>query len=263
MTVLEAVILGLVQGLAEFLPISSSGHLIIVQNLLGLKNNMLSFDVLLHVGTLIPVFIVFWQEIFALIKRPFQKMTLLLIVGTLPAVIFTLLLGDIIDSLFAGGLFLAIGYVITGILLLVSDRLKLGKKTEKDMSIADALAIGTVQAIAITPGISRSGSTITGSLFMGLTKDAAASYSFLLSIPAILGATVLQLKDIVTGESSLVLIDFAPALAGFLTAAVSGYIAIRFMLNLIKKRKLKFFAVYVFILAAVLVVDYFTLGMII
>ena len=261
MSVLEAMVLGIVQGFAEFLPISSSGHLIILQNLFGIEGDVLAFDVLLHLATLIPVFIVFWQEIFALIKNPFQKTTALLIIGTLPAIIFTLLLGDLIDRMFQGGLFVALGYIITGLLLLASDKMAIGCKTAKDMTAAHALAIGAMQALAITPGISRSGSTIAGSLFVGLNKESAASFSFLLSIFGICGAMVLQLKDVLTGESALAMLGLGPMAAGFTAALVSGYIAIRFMMNLIKRRRLKFFAWYVFILAAAIVAVYFTTGM--
>ena len=259
MTVFQAIILGIVQGLTEFLPVSSSGHLTIVQNIFGMEGNMLTFNVLLHVGTLIPVAVVYWKEIFRLIKNPFQKMTALLIVGTLPAVAAALLLGDLLDALFAGGVFLAFAYIITGILLIACDKMPKGRKNEEDITFADALIVGTIQAIAITPGISRSGSTITGSVRRGMNKSTASMFSFLLSIPAILGAVVLQLKDVITGEAVFENIGMAAAVAGFLASMISGYLAIRFMLKLIKESKLKFFSYYVFALAAFILLDYFVL----
>ena len=262
MTILQAVILGIVQGLTEFLPVSSSGHLTIVQKIFGFEENLLTFNVLLHVGTLIPVAIVFWKDIVKLIKNPFQKMTVLLIVGTLPAVVVALFFGDLLDTLFAGGAFLAVAYVITGILLLACDKMPQGSKNEEDITFADALVVGTIQAIAITPGISRSGSTITGSVARGMKKSTASMFSFLLSIPAILGAVVLQLKDVISGEVVFENIGMAAATAGFLASMVSGYLAIRFMLKLIKESKLKFFSYYVFLLAAFIVFDHFVLKII-
>ena len=259
LSIIQAVILGIVQGLTEFLPVSSSGHLTIVQNIFGLEENMLAFNVLLHVGTLIPVAIVYWKEIFKLIKNPFQKMTALLIVGTLPAVVAALLFGDLLDTLFAGGVFLAFAYIITGILLMVCDKMPAGKKDEEDITFVDALTVGTIQAIAITPGISRSGSTITGSVACGMNKATASMFSFLLSIPAILGAVVLQLKDVVTGEADFGNIGMAAAVAGFLASMISGYLAIRFMLKLIKESKLKFFSYYVFALAVFILADHYIL----
>ena len=259
MTIIQAVILGIVQGLTEFLPVSSSGHLTIIQNIFGFEENLLAFNVLLHVGTLIPVAIVYWKEIFRLIKNPFQKMTALLIVGTLPAVAVALLLGDLLDALFAGGVFLAFAYIVTGVLLLACDKMPQGEKTEADITFVDALTVGTIQAIAITPGISRSGSTITGSVARGLNKSTASMFSFLLSIPAILGAVVLQLKDVITGEAVFGNISMSAAIAGFLASMISGYLAIRFMLKLIKESKLKFFSYYVFALAVFILLDHYVL----
>ena len=260
MSVFEAVILGIVQGLTEFLPVSSSGHLAIMQGLFGFEGyDLIAFDVLLHMGTLIPVIIIFWQEIWKLIKQPFQKMTLLLVIGTIPAVAGVLLLGDRIEVLFTGGLLLAAAYVVTGALLWFSDKLPAGYKTEKDIGFFDALFVGIIQMFAITPGISRSGSTITASLFRGFDKKTAASFSFLLSIPAILGAFVLHLDDILRGGAMVETIGFAAGLSGFLAAMLSGYLAIRIMLKLIRKRSLKVFSYYVFTLALFLVIDHFVL----
>lgn len=263
MTIPQALILGLIQGLTEFLPVSSSGHLAIIQGLFGLdKHALIAFDVLVHMGTLIPVIIVFWAEIWKLIKNPFQKMTLLLILGTLPAVIGVLAMGDSLGILFSGGLLLAAAYVVTGVLLWFSDGLNTGKKTDKDIGFFDALFVGIVQMFAIIPGISRSGSTITASLFRGLDKKTAASFSFLLSIPAILGAFVFHFDDIFRGEVMIETVGFAAGLTGFLAAMVSGYIAIRVMLRLIRNKNLKVFSYYVFALAAFLVIDHFVLGVV-
>ncbi len=251
MTILQAVILGIIQGLTEFIPVSSSGHLTLAQSLMGIEQTDISFEVFVHLGTLVPVFVVFWGEIFELIKRPFQKTTLLLILGTIPAVAAVLFFGDLIDMAFASTIFLAVGFAITGTCLLLSDQIS-RLKSQKDMdhvTPADALIIGCIQAVAIIPGISRSGSTICGSLFRGLKRETAARFSFLLSIPAILGALVYQLKDLLTGEVVISSANIPPMVAGFLAAALSGYLAVNFTLKLVKESKLKFFAFYVFALA--------------
>lgn len=254
MDIFQAVILGIVQGLAEFLPISSSGHLAVFQALFGIKEASMTFDVILHLGTIIPVFIIYRHEILNLIKNPFQKMTLLLIVATLPAVVITVLFGDFVDELFNTTTYLAFGFFITGCLLLYADSVKGGERKEKDINGLDALIIGCMQAIAIAPAISRSGATITGALSRRINREAAAKFSFLMSIPAILGATVLEVYHLISGDSALG-IDAAPMLFGFIAAALSGYLAIQFMLKLIKACRLRYFSYYVFAVAAFILFD--------
>ncbi len=252
MSVLQAVLLGVIQGLAEFLPVSSSGHLVLFEKLMGTKPDM-SFDILLHLGTLVSVVIVFYKDVLGLLKKPFQKLTLLLVLATIPAVLATVLFGDFIEELFATGQYLATGFLLTGMFLLYADSKKEGTKKMEDLSIGDALFIGSMQAVAIAPAVSRSGSTIVGSLFRGLNREAAAKFSFLMSIPVILGASVLQLKDFVTGEAVFTG-EPLPMIFGFVAAMLSGYIAVNFAMKLIKQAKLKFFAFYVFALAVVLLV---------
>jgi len=251
MTLLEAIILGIIQGFTEFLPISSSGHLAITQNLFGMKEPQITFDVVLHIGTLIPVLIVFWGDIWTLIKKPFQKMTGLLILGTVPAVVFALLFKNTVEALFANILFLAAGFTITGIVLILADRFSKGAKTDNDITIVDALLVGCAQGVAIAPAISRSGSTIAASLGRKMNRETAAKFSFLLSIPAILGAAVMEGRDVI--KSGAADLDWLCMGAGFLAAMLSGYLAVKFMLNIIKRAKLKYFAVYVFILAVIII----------
>lgn len=260
MNMLEAVILGIVQGLAEFLPVSSSGHLVLFEGLFGINEPSLLFEVVLHIGTLIPVLFVYRKSIWKLIRNPFQKKTLWIIVGTIPAVIAALLFGDLIESLFSSVGFLAVGFTITGIVLILAERAGNGHKDEEKSGMLDALLVGCAQAVAILPGISRSGSTIAASLGRKLDRETAAEYSFLLSIPAILGALVLQLKNIFTGAISLEGINYVNYGVGFVAAMLSGYLAINFMLKLIKNAKLWYFSIYVFILAAIVAVDTFLLG---
>lgn len=264
MNILEAIILGLIQGLTEFLPVSSSGHLVLFQNLFGIKEATQAFSILLHVATLIAVFIYYWKDIWALICRPFQRTTALLIAGTIPTVVIALLFNDTFDAIFGAGKFIGFNFIFTGLILLYADQRREGRKKIKNMSIFDALVVGTMQGVAILPAVSRSGMTISTCLARGVNRENAARFSFLLSIPAILGGMVLTIKDMVTGEVALAeTVGILPMVVGFIAAAVSGYFAIRFMVDIIKRGKLKWFSVYVFLLGFVLVLDQFVLHVIV
>ena len=260
MNILTAVLLGIVQGFTEFLPVSSSGHLVLFQKIFGVGGPMLSFDIMLHLGSLVAVFIVFWKDILEILKKPFQNITYMLIAATIPAVIVGVLFNKQIEALFGGGIFLAIAFIITGFLLIYSDRITNTVKNDKDITFKDAVIIGCVQAIAIAPGISRSGSTITAGLHQKLTREAAARFSFLLSIPAILGAAAMTAKDILSGPggaAGFLSAGTLPLVFGFVASMLSGYLSIRFMLDLIKKCKLGYFGYYVFVLAGFILADIF------
>lgn len=262
MSYLTAVLLGLVQGVAEFLPISSSGHLAIAEQLLNLQgasNVPEFFDVLLHLGTLVAVFIAYWDDIRDMIVEffagigdlahhstpnpvpPARRLILLIIVGTLPLFVmvpfrhFFSSLGD--NMYFIGG-----ALIFTGILLFVSDRVHHGRKTEKTATMLDALLVGIGQAVALCPGISRSGMTITTGCFAGFERKFAVRFAFLLSIPAVIGANILSLKDAIDAG-----IDWAsvPAyLVGVAVAAVSGYGCIRLLRYIADKGRFGAFAYY-------------------
>ncbi len=262
MTIIKALILGLIQGVSEFLPISSSGHLSIAGRLMGFDpeaDSLLSFNILLHVATLAAVFIVYRNDIWEMIKAFFgmcrdlftgkglrlkeflyRRLIVMLIVATLPATVAAFVLGDIIESpqLWQIGIFL----IITAILLFLSEKLAGGNTDLENMSSKRAFGVGCFQALGTLPGISRSGSTIVGGLFCGLDKKTAVRFSFLMSIPAILGALVLDIKDIFTAPSQT--LSFLPVIVGMITAAVSGYFAIKFLLRLVEKSKLSYFSVY-------------------
>ena len=255
MSIIQAIILGIVQGFAEFLPISSSGHLLLLQNIFGIEYNLLTFSVILHMGTLIPVLIVYFDEIIILIKNPFQKTTFLLVLGTLPTVIVVLLFGDIIDELFESANFLALGFVVTGILLLITDYSENGKKKNADITYKDALFVGFVQAVAVTPGISRSGSTIAGAISRGIDRKSAAKFTFLLSIPAVLGAIVLEIRHIIVGTTDVLTFEVVPMTAGFFASMISGYLAIKIMLKIIVISKLRYFSYYMFVSGILIFVD--------
>ena len=254
MTILEALILGILQGFTEFLPVSSSGHLVLVQRIFGIEEGLLTFTVALHIATLIPVLFVYYNRIKSLVRKPLQRLTLLLILGTVPTVIAALLLGDWIDILFTGG-FLALGFVVTAVLLILTDRSREGTKSIEEMSRRDALFIGLFQAVAIMPGISRSGSTIAGAVACNMRREAAVNFSFLLSIPAIAGATVLEIRHLLVGQTELAFVFTAPMLVGFLAAMVSGYFAIKAMLKIVAASKLRYFAYYLILAAALIFVD--------
>lgn len=246
MSVFESMILGLIQGLTEFLPISSSGHLVLFQKLFGLHEANMIFDTMLHLGTLLAVFIIFWDDIVFMVKKPLSKLSLLVIVGTIPTAIIGLALKDFFERVFASGQTLGIEFLATGLILLIAEKMPSGRKGLEEVSYKDALLVGTLQGVAILPAVSRSGLTIAGCLFRGVDRETAARYSFLLSIPAILGAAVLQIKDLM--HIGLGEVPFATFGIGTLMSAIAGYFAIKFMIQLIQRGSLKVFTYYVWIL---------------
>ena len=260
MTLLQSILLGIVQGATEFLPVSSSGHLVLFQNILGITNEagvsaMLAYTILLHVGTLFAVCFVFRKDLLNILKKPFSKLTGFLVIATLPAVLAALF-GDTIENMFGGG-FLGFEFLFTAILLVACELVAARgnaaeKKRFKEMKWHDALTMGFMQLVAVLPGVSRSGSTIAGGLFSNLTRTTATRFAFLMSIPAILGSLVFDIKKIGNLESAG--ISWAAIILGIVFAAVSGFLAIRFMLKLVQKRKLYGFAAYTAILGAVLLV---------
>ncbi|MDR2101890.1 MAG: undecaprenyl-diphosphate phosphatase [Treponema sp.] len=266
MSVFEALILGAVQGITEFLPVSSSGHLVLLQKIFGIRESALLFDTLVHGGTLVAVFIVLRKDIWNILRRPIQPITGYLIIATIPAVVFALAFKDTIDAAFESGAFLGFAFLITSVLLITSDILAKGPgkiRDKPEMNWLDSLVIGLLQGIAIIPGISRSGATLSGALSRKLDRDFAARFSFLLSIPAILGALVLQLKDLpgqgaaVAGGAGTDAAGTAALLAGTLTAAAVGFVSIKIMLRIIRKYSLRGFALYTAVLGAlVLILQY-------
>ncbi len=254
MTILQAIILGLVQGLCEFLPVSSSGHLVLLQNVFGIQADAIFFDVMLHIGTLIAVLFAFRTTIGKMLRNPLNKYPVYIVLATIPTVIIALLLGDWIESMFSGA-FLGFAFLITALVLFTSTRIAQQQKTIRDMTPLEAIAIGTAQGIAIVPGISRSGSTIAAGLFVGLEPAFAAEFSFLMSIPAILGSLVLQVLKIAKGDLAIGSIPIAPTIVGTIVAAISGLFAIQVMMRVIKKGKLAYFAIYVAVLGVLVLID--------
>lgn len=269
MTIFKAIVLGIVQGLTEFLPVSSSGHLVLFSRLLDVQEPSLVFEIIVHVGTLLAVFVVFRAEVWLLINSFFKilrnpknaghlvkhdpgcRLLAGIIIGTLPAVLVAFLFKDAIEQLFASSLFVGLMLLITGTLLYVTERQWKQRKKLAELSPKDALFIGSGQAFAILPGISRSGTTIAVALLRGLDRDSAARFSFLLTIPAILGALVFSLGDLASGTTSL---GMGPILAGLITSAFTGYIAIHFLLDLVRKGKLIWFSYYTWFIGVLVVI---------
>lgn len=260
---LSSIFLGLVQGIAEFLPISSSGHLSLFQHFFGLTEAGLFFDVLLHLGTLIAIFVYYWRDIVNLVKAflrlvtgifskkkkgarkgrkdPGARMILMLIVATLP--LFVILpIKDKVESLYSNTIFVGCALIVTGCILFFSDRMAKGKKTVRSATLLDALLVGVGQAVAVVPGLSRSGTTISAGMLRGFSRKFAVRFSFLLSIPAVLGANIISIGDAVAAGIDTSLL---PAyIAGTVVAAVSGYFAIRLVNSLADKGKFGSFAYY-------------------
>lgn len=271
MTIVKAIILGVIQGLTEFLPVSSSGHLAVSQQLLKVpEDKILFFTVMLHLGTLLSIFVVYAKDIMAIISEFFaiigevirgkgirlnnehRKLGVLIIIATIPTGLMGVFLNDIFASFYSSTLIIGISLMITGTLLWIAEKNSSGTRSIKHMNGMDALIVGIFQGIAITPGISRSGSTIVGSLFRGLNKELATKFSFLISIPVILGATLLELKEVF--EVGMGDITIPILVAGVLAAFISGLFAIRTLINFIKKEKLYYFSFYTWIVGTIVIV---------
>ena len=247
----NAALLGLVQGLAEFLPVSSSGHLNLLQALFGLDiEHQLLFNILLHVGTLVAVAIVFWRDWWDMLRHPIRNKTLLLLfLASMPALAAKLLFGDQLDYSETHNVLLGACFLFTGLLLLLTQWLakrhqRIGAE-EHQVGVLHALIMGVMQAIGMLPGISRSGSTIFGGVAAKLDRETAAKFSFMMSAPAILAGMLSEGKDVLTSGAGLSGINLPAVLVGMAVAGVSGYLAIRFMLKLISKISLGWFALYV------------------
>jgi undecaprenyl-diphosphatase len=272
MSLFSAILLGLVQGITEFLPISSSGHLAIAEELLsftGASNVPGFFDVLLHLGTLVAVFVAYWGDIKEMVLEffcgvrdlknrstpsplpPARRLIVLIIMATLPLFVIVPF-KDTIEGLAGSLYFVSFALIATGCMLFFSDRVKKGRKTEKTATMKDALIVGLGQAIATCPGISRSGTTITVGCFVGYERSFAVRFSFLMSIPAILGANILSLKDAL--EAGIIWGDVPVYLVGVAVAALSGYACIRLLKMIAAKGKFGAFAYYCWAVGALTLV---------
>ncbi|MDH3348096.1 MAG: undecaprenyl-diphosphate phosphatase [Desulfobulbaceae bacterium] len=259
MLIFKAVILGIVQGLTEFLPISSSGHLVITSELLNFHHEGITFEIFLHLGSLCAVLLVYRRDLLLMIRSLFTSSTIrqadpvlgesfrwnfYIVLATLPAVVVGLFLKDKIDAIFDNILVTFSMLFITGVLMIFTRRL-----SEKATALAPAnsLIIGTAQAMAILPGLSRSGCTIFVGLLLGLKRETAARFSFIMSIPAILGAVVLDMRDLIDSTPSVE--EFSFIFAGTIASAISGYFAIILLLKIVRRGRLDWFGYYCFLVS--------------
>lgn len=260
MDIFQGIIIGIVQGLTEFLPVSSSAHLVFIQKILGVQSS-LAFDTFLHLGTLIAVMWFFRYDIYKMLmswvaslqdilqgrfkegfyEDPYKRLAWYVLLATVPVGIVGVLFEDSVDALFSGALYVPAFFLfVTGTILYLSQRMTSGEINYNTITKKEALFMGLGQACAILPGLSRSGTTIAAGLTIGLNKEFAAKFSFILSIPAILGAFVLQLKDIGSAMDA----NFLPVFLGFIASIIAGYMAIKWMLDLIQNKSLDIFAYY-------------------
>lgn len=289
MSLLQAILMGLIQGLTEFLPVSSSGHLALFKILFGVETDTgILFDVLLHVGTLSAICVVYYKDIWRLIVEgccivrdaavnvviffrnrinkesqgyrrivcnSYRKFVMLVIVSTIPTGIIGFMGKDVVEMASEILIVPGICLIVTGVLLIVADRIKDGDKLPKSVTYTNAFGVGIAQGIATLPGLSRSGTTITACLLSGYQRNFAVKYSFIMSIPAILGALVLELTDLKGLQVTAP--DVACYVVGMLVAAVVGYICIKTMLVIVRKKKFTGFAIYCFIVGALSIAGYF------
>ncbi len=268
-TVIQAIVIGIVQGLTEFLPISSSGHLIVVPYLLGWSDpfiDSLAFSVMLHMGMLAALVVYFWRDWLRLIPAglaavrdrsfrgdPDRRLGWLIVASTIPAAVVGFALNDVIETQVRAPAIVAVALLIGAAIIWVADRWG-AKALELDrLGFPGAFGIGVAQAIALVPGISRSGISISAGLFLGLTREAAARYSFLMSAPIIAGTGVYEARKLIGGEAGVTL-EVVPLVAGMLAAFVTGMIAIGFLLRWLRTHRMTIFVAYRLILAAIIVV---------
>jgi len=272
LTYFEAVLLGLVQGLAEFLPVSSSGHLALIQHFFGISgDSVLLFTVMLHLGTLISVFIIYWKDIARLLYElgrcigdicrgrgprininETRRLGFMIIVATIPTAIIGLLFNKTFEAFYTNMLVVGIGLLITGTILYIAEKFGRSEKQIKDMKFRDAVIVGIMQGIAITPGISRSGSCLFGGLMTNLDRKLAVRFAFLISIPSILGSFIFELKD--AAGSVIPAGAGGPVAVGMIVSLLSGLFAIKAMITIVTRKSLKGFSYYTWVLGAFVVV---------
>jgi undecaprenyl-diphosphatase len=255
MPLLHALILGIVQGATEYIPVSSSAHLVLIPWLLGWPDSPFTFEVLVQWGTLVGVFVYFWRDLWDIVygviaglvrRQPLAtasaRMGWYIVLGTIPVVVFGYLLKDFFEAAFGRPAFVGALLLGTAAILTVGERLGQRQRSTRDLGWLDAVIVGLWQVTALLPGISRSGATIGGAMLRGFDRSTAARFSFLLSIPALLGGGILAIADLL--QTGTLMRDLPALVVGFIAAAVSGYLCIRWLLGYLQRRSLVVFAVY-------------------
>lgn len=256
MAIWIAIILGFIQGITEFLPVSSSGHLVLFQKIFGVNVDCIFFDIVVHLGTLVAVIVVYHKSVLEIIKQPFCEKGQKLIFATLPTIIIALLFKDFFKSSFDGSI-LYVGFLVTAIFMFIADYSCKHNYQYRSLGYGHSIVMGIFQGLAILPGISRSGSTITSAMVQGVRRSESAEFSFLMSIPAIIGSLVIELFDI---SSTSLNITFLPLFFGFAFSAISGYLSIKLMLKIIKKAKFAWFGIYMLLLSIFDALNKFVFG---
>ena len=264
MTVLQSIVLGITQGITEFLPISSSGHLILIPAIFGWELQDLSFDVALHLGTAIAVLLFFWRDWFDMISavkndginklRRGSLVFFTIIVVSIPVGIAGVMLENQVEQLFRSPILVALMLIIVSIFMYVADNYSESNKSDKEIGFMDSLVISLSQIVALFPGSSRSGMSISTGLFRGLTREKAAKFSFLLATPIILGASIVKLPDLFSASSEQIQV----ILIGLATSFITGIISIKWLLSFLRNRSLKVFVVYRILLGVVILIHYFS-----
>ena len=243
MTLWQAIVLGLTQGLAEFLPVSSSGHLVLLREIMNINGEYLLFDVMLHVGTLFAIFVVFFKDLLALFKPPFKTIGLI-ILASVPAVLVGLLLNDYIEALFSAGKYRCFFFLFTAALMLATEIISKKTKETKPLGVKTAVFMGLMQGVGVFPGVSRSGSTIFGGVAAKTERTEVAKFSFFMSIPVILGSAVLELF-----KADFAVVNWLNIVVGMLVSFISGLFAIKLMLRVIQKANYKWFGLYLLVVS--------------
>ncbi len=259
MVILYALILGVLQGLTEFLPISSSGHLLLFENILGISGDNMFFNVLMHFATLIAVVVIFWKDVVELIKHPFGKRMQAIVIATIPTVILALVVNYFFDE-FALSAFLGFGFLISAVVITATSIMQKKRSLNYrfiEVNKKNALLIGIVQGLAVLPGISRSGSTICAGLMLGVEREEAAKFSFLVSIPVIIGGMIFELIGGI--KSGFGEVNGLACFVGFVAAFVVALFTIKLMMKIVKKGKWWGFAIYLFILAIFVILNQYVL----
>lgn len=255
MSVWIAILLGIVQGLTEFLPISSSGHLVLFEQIFNITQNRILFDVVLHLGTFVAVVIFYRKKIVKLFKNPFSLDVQHLAFATLPTLVIALIFKDFFVESFNGST-LAIGFFVTAIFMIICSVMSKKYYQYKSINFSKSFIVGIFQGVAILPGISRSGSTITSALVQGVKREDAVEFSFLLSLPIILASAVFEFFEL---KGTQVNISASCMILGFVFSVLFGFLAIKLMNFIVKKARYEFFAIYLFLLAGFLVLNTYVL----